>query len=117
MFNGAAVPCDPPSFFPAVSFAWARDAFPNFVEENKRVFVSQDGNLYFSHVETSDEGTYQCVVKSAIADIGKTGPFFTIAVRRHQSVGQLKMWSSFPKVYPILPVAGDNVSLECFASG
>ncbi|GAV00648.1 hypothetical protein RvY_11468-1 [Ramazzottius varieornatus] len=117
-FSGGAVPCDPPSFFPAVSYAWARDAFPNFVEENKRVFVSQDGNLYFSYVETSDASdAYQCIVKSAVAEIGKTGPFFPIAVRHQQSVGQLKIWSSFPKIFPPAPVVGDNVTIECVASG
>ena len=79
--------------------------------------MSLDGNLYFSHVETSDEGTYQCIVKSVNADIGKTGPFFKVVVRQQQSVGQLKIWSSFPKVFPLMPVAGDNVTLECLASG
>lgn len=117
MFNGAAIPCDPPPHFPPVTYAWARDAFPNFVEENRRVFVSKDGNLYLSHVELFDEGTYQCAVKSVIAEVGKTGPFFRIRVRRDQSIGQLKIWSSFPKVFPLSPISGDNVTIECFASG
>ena len=34
---GKAISCDPPQFFPDVKFYWARDYFPNFVEEDRRV--------------------------------------------------------------------------------
>ncbi len=40
---GKAISCDPPQFFPDVKFYWARDYFPNFVEEDRRVMVSYDG--------------------------------------------------------------------------
>jgi hypothetical protein len=51
---GKAISCDPPQFFPDVKFYWARDYFPNFVEEDRRVMVSYDGYLYFSSLEKID---------------------------------------------------------------
>ena len=52
---GKAISCDPPQYFPDVKFYWARDYFPNFVEEDRRVMVSYDGNLYFSSLEKIDQ--------------------------------------------------------------
>lgn len=37
---GKAISCDPPQYFPDVKFYWARDYFPNFVEEDRRVMVN-----------------------------------------------------------------------------
>ena len=51
---GKAINCDPPQYFPDVKFYWARDYFPNFVEEDRRVMVSYDGYLYFSSLEKID---------------------------------------------------------------
>ena len=65
---GKAINCDPPQYFPDVKFYWARDYFPNFVEEDRRVMVSYDGYLYFSSLEKIDRvSVYQTV---------KIGPFF-----------------------------------------
>ena len=36
---GKAISCDPPQYFPDVKFYWARDYFPNFVEEDRRTMV------------------------------------------------------------------------------
>ena len=68
---------------PAVHFLWARDEFPNLVEEDQRVFVSHDGHLYFSSLETIDQGVYVCNVQSTISAIGKTGPKFRLDVEAH----------------------------------
>ena len=39
---GKAISCDPPQHFPDIKYYWARDYFPNFVEEDRRVMVSVD---------------------------------------------------------------------------
>ncbi len=52
---GKAISCDPPQYFPDVKFYWARDYFPNFVEEDRRVMVSYDGYIYFSSLEKIDQ--------------------------------------------------------------
>ena len=66
--------------FLEVNFYWVRDNFPNFVEEDQRVFVSQDGNLYFSSLEKVDAAYYSCNAQSRIASNGRTGPFFKFTV-------------------------------------
>ena len=39
---GKAISCDPPQHFPDIKYYWSRDYFPNFVEEDRRVMVSND---------------------------------------------------------------------------
>lgn len=80
---GKVVYCDPPQHFPGVKYYWARDYFPNFVEEDKRVFVSHDGALYFSALEMIDRGNYSCNVQSVASDTGRNGPFFPLRVDPH----------------------------------
>ncbi|CAH1981417.1 unnamed protein product [Acanthoscelides obtectus] len=80
---GKAVYCDPPNHFPSVKYSWSRDYFPNFVEEDARVFVSHDGALYFSALETIDRANYSCSVSSEFSDSGRNGPFFPLRVNPH----------------------------------
>ncbi|KAG7210747.1 hypothetical protein KM043_012244 [Ampulex compressa] len=114
---GKAVYCDPPQHYPGVKYYWARDYFPNFVEEDRRVFVSHDGALYFSALEMIDQGTYSCNVQSVASDTGRNGPFFPLRVDPHSSFQQLKFPNNFPKAFPDAPVAGEEVRLECIAFG
>lgn len=73
---------------PVVRYYWARDYFPNFIEEDRRTMASFDGNLYFSYLDFIDVGRYSCNVfhstASGISDIGKNGPFFNIEVYPHR---------------------------------
>lgn len=114
---GKAIACDPPQYYPEVIYSWAREYFPNFVEEDKRVFVSYDGALYFSALETIDGGNYSCAVQSQGSDIGKNGPFFPLKVVPNSNHQQLKFPNNFPKVFPEAPLAGKEVRLECVAFG
>jgi len=66
--------------FLAVSYYWNRDYFPNFVEEDGRVFVSHDGALYFSSLQEIDRGNYSCSTQSRVSSIGRNGPFFQLIV-------------------------------------
>ena len=114
---GKAISCDPPQYFPDVKFYWARDYFPNFVEEDRRVLVSYDGYLYFSSLEKIDRGNYSCSVQSSVSSNGRTGPFFTLDVTPHPNYQQLRFPQNFPKAFPEAPVAGEDVRLECIAFG
>lgn len=80
---GKAIYCDPPNHFPAVKYSWSRDYFPNFVEEDRRVFVSNDGALYFTALETIDRASYSCSIQSEFSDSGRNGPFFPLRVNPH----------------------------------
>lgn len=114
---GKAIYCDPPQHYPEVHYYWSRDYFPNLVDEDKRTFVSQDGNLYFSALENIDIGNYQCTVQSVISATGRQGPDFHLDVIAHPSSQQLQFPNNFPKVFPEAPVAGQDVRLECVAFG
>ncbi|XP_037068317.1 contactin-like isoform X2 [Pollicipes pollicipes] len=114
---GKAIYCDPPQHFPDVHFLWVRDYFPNFVDEDHRVFVSHDGHLYFSSLETMDEADYMCNVKSTISENGKIGPKFRLDVRSHSNFQQLRFAHNFPKSFPEAPREGAPVRLECVAFG
>ena len=114
---GKAIKCDAPHHFPSVKYYWAREYFPNFVEEDRRVMVSHDGYIYFSALENIDRGNYSCNVQSAVSNIGRNGPFFTIDVQSHPNHQQLRFPQNFPKSFPDAPVAGEEVRLECIAFG
>ena len=114
---GKAISCDPPHHFPDVKYYWARDYFPNFVEEDRRVMVSFDGYIYFTALENIDRGNYSCNVQSAVSNAGRNGPFFTIDVLPHPNHQQLRFPQNFPKSFPEAPVAGEDVRLECIAFG
>ncbi|XP_040571897.1 contactin [Lepeophtheirus salmonis] len=114
---GKSISCDPPQYFPLVKFYWNRDYFPNYVEEDRRIMVSYDGNLYFSSVEKIDEGNYSCSVQSSVASSGRTGPFFRLKVSPHPNYQQLRFPQNFPKIFPEAPVAGQYVRMECISFG
>ncbi|GBP54321.1 Contactin [Eumeta japonica] len=114
---GKVMYCDPPAYYPTVNFLWARSYFPNLVEEDKRVFVSYDGGLYFSALETIDRGNYSCNVMSTVSDAGRNGPMFPLLVYPHSDYQQLKFPNNFPKVFPEAPVVGQEVRLECISFG
>ncbi|XP_077497058.1 contactin [Amblyomma americanum] len=116
-FWGKSVSCDPPQYNPAVHYFWVRNAFPDFVQEDPRVFMSHDGNLYFASLEKNDDANYSCNVQSRISSTGRTGPFFHLAVEPASSGQKLLFPNSFPKSFPEAPLAGNDVRLECIAYG
>ncbi|XP_025417711.1 contactin isoform X2 [Sipha flava] len=112
---GKTIFCDPPQYFPDVSYYWVRGAFPDLVQEDRRVFVSYDGYLYFSSLEESDAGNYSCNVQSKVSNSGKNGPLFPLHVVTHSDYQQLILPNNFPKAFPEAPIAGQQVRLECVA--
>ncbi|XP_067293393.1 contactin-1a [Pseudorasbora parva] len=116
--QGAVLLCDPPPHFPEdLSFRWMLNEFPDFILQDKRRFVSQStGNLYISTVRSADSGNYSCFVSSpAIAKsvFSKFIPLVPIAER------SLRKYPADIKVKSpdTSALAGQNVTLECFALG
>ncbi|XP_055372029.1 contactin isoform X2 [Condylostylus longicornis] len=114
---GKALFCDPPQHYPAVKYYWSRDQFLNLVDEDQRVFVSNDGALYFSFIEAVDRANYSCSVQSMVSDTGRNGPFFPLRVHPKSDAQSLIFANSFPKVFPDAPIAGGEIRLECLAFG
>lgn len=66
-----------------MKYYWSRPRFPDLVEEDKRVFVSNDGALYFSALEPIDEAKYSCNVQGSGESgsaMGRNGPVFHLGV-------------------------------------
>ncbi|XP_015790072.1 contactin isoform X2 [Tetranychus urticae] len=114
---GKSLSCDPPQHHPRGMFYWTKNVFPNIIGEDRRIFVSSDGNLYFSSVEEVDSANYSCNVQSAISSTGRTGPSFYLRVDPTPNSQKLQFPVGFPKIFPEAPLAGQRVSLECVAYG
>ncbi|RWS07231.1 contactin-like protein, partial [Dinothrombium tinctorium] len=114
---GKSISCDPPQFHPKVNYYWNKNVLFGFVEEDRRVFSSHDGNLYFSSLEIIDRANYSCNVQSVISSTGRTGPFFPLIVEPTPNFQKLLFPNNFPKVFPKAPLAGEQVRLECVAYG
>uniref|UniRef100_A0AAY4ENJ2 Contactin 1 n=1 Tax=Denticeps clupeoides TaxID=299321 RepID=A0AAY4ENJ2_9TELE len=116
--QGAILLCDAPAHYPEyVTYRWIYNDFPNFIETDRRRFVSQTtGNLYIAKVELEDVGNYSCFVSSP--SIGKSVfsrpiPFVPQPdkpVKKYAAEIVVK----FPKTYALL---ARNITLECFALG
>lgn len=115
---GKTVSCDPPRHHPRGTFFWTKNGLPNIIkDEDPRIFVSNDGNLYFSTIEAVDRGNYSCNVQSAISGSGRTGPSFYLEVEPNSNRQQLQFPLGFPKIFPDSPLAGSKIVLECIAYG
>uniref|UniRef100_A0A3Q2DBY3 Contactin 2 n=1 Tax=Cyprinodon variegatus TaxID=28743 RepID=A0A3Q2DBY3_CYPVA len=59
---GTVHACQPPPHYPALSYRWYFNEFPNFIrKDDGRWFVSQvTGNLYLAKAELNDTGNYFC---------------------------------------------------------
>lgn len=87
------------------------------MQEDQRVFVSNDGALYFSSLEVIDRANYSCTVQSLVSAQGRNGPYFSLHVTSSPNYQELIFANSFPKVFPPSPVAGAEVRIECMAFG
>lgn len=114
---GKSISCDAPQHHPRVLYYWTKAEFPNFVQEDKRVFISYDGNLYFSSLEKIDRSNYSCQIQSLISSTGRFGPSFPLIVEPASNGQKLQFANGFPKSFPEGPLAGQDIRLECMAYG
>lgn len=114
---GKSISCDPPQHHPRVLYYWTKAEFPNFVQQDKRVFISFDGNLYFSSLEKIDRSNYSCQIQSLISSTGRFGPSFPLVVEPASNGQKLQFANGFPKSFPEGPLAGQDIRLECMAYG
>uniref|UniRef100_A0A672QXN7 Contactin-2-like n=1 Tax=Sinocyclocheilus grahami TaxID=75366 RepID=A0A672QXN7_SINGR len=114
--TGTFLACQPPAHYPALSYRWFINEFPNFIQpEAGRWFVSQvTGNLYLANARANDTGNYFCFTTINM-DIS-TKSIFSKAV-------QLTV---YPDATPNIRVrfsaetyalSGQTAQLECFAYG
>lgn len=114
---GKSISCDAPQHHPRVLYYWTKAEFPNFVQQDRRVFISFDGNLYFSSLEKIDRSNYSCQIQSLISSTGRFGPSFPLVVDPASNGQKLQFANGFPKSFPEGPLAGQDIRLECMAYG
>lgn len=114
---GKSISCDAPQHHPRALYYWTKAEFPNFVQQDRRVFISYDGNLYFSSLEKIDRSNYSCQIQSLISSTGRFGPSFPLVVEPASNGQKLQFANGFPKSFPEGPLAGQDIRLECMAYG
>lgn len=114
---GKSVSCDPPQHNSKVLYYWTKAEFPNFVQQDRRVFISFDGNLYFSSLEKIDRSDYSCQIQSANSSTGRFGPSFPLVVEPASNAQKLQFANGFPKMFPESPMDGHEIRVECMAYG
>ncbi|KAG8136973.1 hypothetical protein E2320_005531, partial [Naja naja] len=71
-----------PLYFTEIIYSWVFNAFPSFVAEDSRRFISQEtGNLYISKVQPSDVGSYICLVKNTVTNARVLSPPTPLTLR------------------------------------
>ncbi|KAK5871878.1 hypothetical protein PBY51_012619 [Eleginops maclovinus] len=118
---GTFLACQPPTHYPALSYRWLINEFPNFIKKDDgRWFVSQvTGNLYLAKAEPNDTGNYFCFTTINM-DISTKSTFskanlLTVLpdATPRKSAPSIKV--RFPaETYAL---AGHSTQLECYAYG
>uniref|UniRef100_A0A3Q2GJW7 Contactin 3a, tandem duplicate 1 n=1 Tax=Cyprinodon variegatus TaxID=28743 RepID=A0A3Q2GJW7_CYPVA len=104
--QGVVLLCGPPPHSGELTFSWIFNAYPSFVIQDTRRFISQKtGNLYIAKVEPSDVGNYTCVVTNTVTKSSVQGPPTPLP----------KIEVQLPEVVPV--AKSSTVKLECFALG
>ncbi|XP_077582424.1 contactin-2 isoform X2 [Stigmatopora nigra] len=118
---GTFLACQPPLHYPALSYRWLLNEFPNFIKkDDSRWFVSQvTGNLYLAKAEPNDTGNYFCFTTinmeiSTKSTFSKANQLTVLAeANPKKSAPSIKV--GFPaETYTL---AGHTAHLECFAYG
>ncbi|XP_066894335.1 contactin-5 isoform X3 [Kogia breviceps] len=110
--------CSPPPHSPEIVYSWVFNEFPSFVAEDSRRFISQEtGNLYISKVQTSDVGSYICLVKNTVTNARVLSPPTPLTLRNDGVMGEYepKIEVHFP--FTVTAAKGTTVKMECFALG
>uniref|UniRef100_UPI00358F18AB contactin-2-like n=1 Tax=Myxine glutinosa TaxID=7769 RepID=UPI00358F18AB len=121
--QGVFLLCDYPAHFPGLYYQWFLNDLPNLIPTDHRRFISQTtGNLYIARVEPEDAGYYSCLVHSSSTERrfekkSVNSVVTQLIIREGRSMGRFSpsMRVKLPSVTTVL--AGDTVSLECFALG
>uniref|UniRef100_A0A8C5EC44 Contactin 2 n=1 Tax=Gouania willdenowi TaxID=441366 RepID=A0A8C5EC44_GOUWI len=118
---GTFLTCQPPLHYPALSYRWLINEFPNFIrKDDGRWFVSQvTGNLHVAKVEPNDTGNYFCFTTIHM-DISTKSTFskanqLTVLPDANSRLSAPSIKVRFPaETYAL---AGHTATLECFAYG
>ncbi|KAK6181653.1 hypothetical protein SNE40_009468 [Patella caerulea] len=129
-YDGVAIECSKITAKPAANYQWMKGSTLGFVrpELQPYMFISANGKLYFSEVTRTDAGEYRCI--AVLAGVNK----HSIGTQQPPSRTSLPIelqvkdqaakanWgpeiqNDFIAVFPLPPLRGHDVRMECFAYG
>ncbi|XP_033938452.1 LOW QUALITY PROTEIN: contactin-2 [Pseudochaenichthys georgianus] len=118
---GTFLACQPPTHYPALSYRWLINEFPNFIKKDDgRWFVSQvTGNLYLAKAEPNDTGNYFCFTTINM-DISTKSTFSKANLLTVLPDATPRKSAPIIKVrFPAetYALAGHTTQLECYAYG
>uniref|UniRef100_H3CKT9 Contactin-3 n=1 Tax=Tetraodon nigroviridis TaxID=99883 RepID=H3CKT9_TETNG len=118
---GTFLACRPPPHYPALSYRWFINEFPNFLKKSDgRWFVSQvTGNLYLANTEQSDTANYFCFTTINMEISSKSTFSRPIQLTVLPEASPRKSAPSIKVRFPseTYGLAGQKAQLECFAYG
>uniref|UniRef100_A0A3Q4N4V3 Contactin-2 n=1 Tax=Neolamprologus brichardi TaxID=32507 RepID=A0A3Q4N4V3_NEOBR len=113
--QGTFLACQPPPHYPALSYRWFLNEFPNFIrKDDGRWFVSQvTGNLYLAKADPNDTANYFCFTTINM-EVSTKSTF--------SKANQLTVVPDAPTIKvrflaDTYALAGHTTQLECFAYG
>ncbi|KAM5234695.1 neural cell adhesion molecule L1-like protein isoform 2-T14 [Hipposideros larvatus] len=116
------LPCNPPTGLPPLHIYWMNIELEH-IEQDERVYMSQDGDLYFANVEERDSRSDYCCFAAfpRLRTIVQKMPM-KLTVNSSNSIKQRKPRLLLPPVdrgpeSSVTILRGDTLLLECFAEG
>ncbi|KAK3105798.1 hypothetical protein FSP39_005948 [Pinctada imbricata] len=132
-YDGTVIKCSNINYRPALIYNWRRGRNEDraeyiYTETTPYVFMSYNGQLYFSEVTRVDEGLYYCQVSlTSLGDdaVGlvqapsrtSRGIRLNVQAQAAKTDWGPKIQDDFIAVFPKPPLKGQNVRMECFAYG
>ncbi|XP_041371548.1 contactin-like [Gigantopelta aegis] len=129
LFQGTYITCNTPNFNPKVYYQWYKNDIAHFIRPtlNPHTFISENGRVYISEVQKSDEGEYHCIV-TLTAPYGEKLATTQPPSRNSLGIGLIvegenandygpDIHDDFPAVFPSPPERGREIRIECFAYG
>lgn len=102
--------------FSEIIYSWVFNEFPSFVAEDSRRFISQEtGNLYISKVQTSDVGSYICLVKNTVTNARVLSPPTPLTLRNDGKLPDLDLMVSYFKCEKLSIICKNSESLCCIS--
>ena len=102
--------------FSEIIYSWVFNELPSFVAEDSRRFISQEtGNLYISKVQTSDVGSYICLVKNTVTNARVLSPPTPLTLRNDGKLPDLDLMVSYFKCEKMSIVCKNSESLGCIS--
>lgn len=119
--SGTSLACQPSAHYPALSYRWFMNEFPNFVfPDGGRLFVSNvTGDLHVAKAQANDSGNYFCF-STINTDINTKSIFSKpVSLTVQPDVNPRKSAPSIRVRFPAetYALAGHTTKLECFAYG